>query len=91
MFQRPSEVHCRPFQSLLHMNVRHRNSVPCSLSPDGPNGREHMKKDLPACGSESASHKDPRLRNGKEITREKCWEQTIRRKTVDGDVELYGT
>jgi hypothetical protein len=42
--------HCRPFQSLLQMKVRQRNSVPCSLSPDGPNGRAHMKKDLPASG-----------------------------------------
>lgn len=39
--------HCQPFQSLLQMKVRQRNSVPCSLSPDGPSGRAHMKKDLP--------------------------------------------
>ena len=37
-----------PFHPLLQIKVPHRNSVPCSLSPDGPNGRAHMKKDLPA-------------------------------------------
>lgn len=43
----PGRVYCRPFQSLLQMKVRQRNSVPCSLSPEGPSGRAHMKKDLP--------------------------------------------
>ena len=37
-----------PFHPLLQIKVPHRNSVPCSLSPDGPNGRAHIKKDLPA-------------------------------------------
>lgn len=29
------------------MNVGHRHSVPFSLTPDGPIGLGHMKKDLP--------------------------------------------
>lgn len=46
-----NRVYRFPFHPLLQIKVPHRNSVPCSLSPDGPNGREHMKKDLPATAS----------------------------------------
>ena len=38
------------------MKVRQRNSVPCSLSPEGPNGRAHMKKDLPGEGVSQMDH-----------------------------------
>lgn len=33
---------CDLFQSLLHINVPHRHSVPFSFSPDGPSGRGQM-------------------------------------------------